>query len=555
MTWPHPVLPFLSLSLALCTLFVWVVRFKSGPLIPGPGKNLPTLFVAVHALLLVIYLVADLTNSAILPLKLWHFDHEWTITSVNSTFQMLFLGILGFYNGIASLRGRFAERTFWLVLGSGFTGLSLFELIALNRNFIPEKWLLLLFGVFLVVHSLVLIRHYRKHVVRRVCLFLLPVGICLAAIAHLLDDATLFGITLVEPLEETLEVLGIAVALAGTAGSAKANVPGPRIGERKFLASICLTYALVCILQLAAPVWQDKVFQRYYFLWKGYDNEISADILDGALALRGWSHATLNPGEKETIRIWLYATRPLTDYFGITFQLLDQENGNPIASANSRSGIDTRSWMPGNLNSAFPKARLDIPQAAPTDRALWLTLSFWRIDEDEFIPVTIDTSDHPLLGDTHILLDELVFPDLAANSDRKAVVGDFANGFVLQKVDIPGRVKAGQSMDVEFLWNSVSDGVEDWTQFLHFIHETNGSHWNVDQYPLGQRLPTRLWYAGMQSREQWNVTVPPDLIAGTYKVYTGLYRLVDGQRLEVTLADGQRPEDRRIPLGSISIEN
>ncbi len=168
----HRDLPFLSLSLALCALLVWVVRSRSGPLIPGPGKNLPTLFVAVHALLLVIFLVADLTNSAILPLNLWHFDHEWTIASINSTFQMLLLGILGFYNGIASLRGRFAERTFWLVLGFGFTGLSLFELIALNRNIIPEKWLLLLFGVFLVVHSLVLIRHYRKHVVRRVCLSL-----------------------------------------------------------------------------------------------------------------------------------------------------------------------------------------------------------------------------------------------------------------------------------------------------------------------------------------------------------------------------------------------
>ncbi len=332
-------------------------------------------------------------------------------------------------------------------------------------------------------------------------------------------------------------------------------MPGPRIGERKFLASICLTYALVCILQLAAPVWQDKDFQRYNFLWRGFDNEISADILDGALALRGWSYATLNLGEKETIRIWLYATRPLTEHFGLTFQLQDQENGDTIASANNRSGIDSRNWMPGNLNSAFPKARLNLPQTAPTDRALWLTLSFWRIDEDEFIPVTIDTSDHPLLGDTHIILHEMVFPGTDAQLQQDQALGRFANGFALQQATLPERASSGQSMNVEFQWSTIGDGEEDWTQLLHFEPETDGSFWNYDQFPLGLRLPTRLWYAGMHSGEQWNVTVPPDLTAGTCKVYTGLYRLADLQRLEVTLADGELPDDRRIPLGSISIEN
>ncbi|MCY4021987.1 MAG: hypothetical protein OXF32_00890 [Anaerolineaceae bacterium] len=535
---------------------VWLAHFRLRKLIPFPGRQLATLFVAIHALLFVFHYASFLTGTVFLPRSIWYFDGERTIAALNQTFQILLLGTMCFLNGIASRNRRFPEAASWFVPGVLLTGLSLFEYLFFPYWLVPGNLLLVLFGIFLAARSLILVLRYRKDKVKRFCFLLLPVGLGIWACGYYLLDLTpSMNIHGVEPLEETVEVLGIAIALAGTAGYATASMPRPRIGERKFLASVCLTMALAGMLHLAAPVWKATVVDRVGFLWNGFGKEISADIFDGALALRGWSGLDLGPGKRKTIRIWLYATRPLTSDFGFTFQLLDQESGDTVASANRRSGIDARNWTPGILHSVFPRATLRVPEDAQTNRALWLTISFWRIDGEEFTPLSIDSSDRPTLGDTHYRLEEVVFPVPAVNPGPGAVPGEFANGFALQQAAIPGHVRVGQSLDVEFLWSSSGDGKEDWTQFLHFELQADGSFWNVDQYPLGMRLPTRLWYAGMQSGERWSFTVPPDLAAGTYDVYTGLYRLADMQRLEVTLADGRQPGDRRIPLGSIVIEN
>ena len=276
---------------------------------------------------------------------------------------------------------------------------------------------------------------------------------------------------------------------------------------------------------------------------------------NGELALRAWSVDAIRPGNSTRVNIWANVTRPLTYTFGYTFQFIDQASQDTILTFNTRSGIDPGSWIPGDLFLRKLDGRFRVPETTSTNRAQWLTVSFWKIDGDEFPPLPIDSSDYPLLGDTHIILDEFVLQEPTGSLGQDDALALFANGFALEWADLPESVQAGETTVVEFQWSSINDGEEDWTQFLHFVPEAGGSLWNVDQYPLGRRLPTRLWYAGMQSGERWNFTVPPDLAAGTYDVYTGLYRLADLQRLEVTLANGQRPDDGRIPLGNISIEN
>ena len=195
-----------------------------------------------------------------------------------------------------------------------------------------------------------------------------------------------------------------------------------------------------------------------------------------------------------------------------------------------------------------------MPEDIPTNRALWLALSFWKIEENEFNLLPVGFSDYPLLGDTHVILDELVLPETVASASLADAPGRFANGFVLQAASIPGRAQAGEELEVTFRWGAESAGSEDWTQFLHFEHDESGSFWNEDQMPLGLRLPTRLWYEGLRSSEVWQFTLPADLQPGRYSIYSGLYRLSDLQRLGVTLADGAQPADARIPLGTILIE-
>ena len=91
-------------------------------------------------------------------------------------------------------------------------------------------------------------------------------------------------------------------------------------------------------------------------------------------------------------------------------------------------------------------------------------------------------------------------------------------------------------------------------QFLHFVNEENGTLWNHDQQPLGSRLPTRLWYRGLADTETWQVPVPADLEPGKYRVFTGLYRAGDQQRVPAVDADGTPFVDARVPLGVLTIE-
>ena len=71
--------------------------------------------------------------------------------------------------------------------------------------------------------------------------------------------------------------------------------------------------------------------------------------------------------------------------------------------------------------------------------------------------------------------------------------------------------------------------------------------------PLGQRLPTRLWYSGLADSETWHVPLPGDLTPGRYEVFTGLYWARDMRRLPVSDVSGEPWRDARILLGTVTI--
>ena len=151
------------------------------------------------------------------------------------------------------------------------------------------------------------------------------------------------------------------------------------------------------------------------------------------------------------------------------FQLLDQESKAVVEETNKWSDRKKPNGNRESVHYFTQKILFDLPEDIPTNRALWLVLSFWKIEGAGFGLLPVGFSDYPLLGETHIILDELVFPETVANA-RVAddAPGRFANGFVLQAASIPGRAQAGDELEVTFRWGAESAGSEDWTQFLHF---------------------------------------------------------------------------------------
>ncbi len=544
----HPELPTLFLSLGLCAFFAWLLRTRLGTLIPEPGLRLVNLFLAIQIFLIVINIViVGIGETDIFPVYLWHLDKEFSIPSINSTMQLFLLCSLCVLTGFASGKSFVLERAYWLLLGIGSAGMTLVEFDLVSRDSLPQL-LILPSGIFMIVGAvLIVLQNSNRN--RRRLLLLLPAGLGIWAFSALVVDQIYIYSVLLEPLEETLETIGILFALIGVVGYASEILTPVRTRRMIFLSSA----ALVALL-FGALAWNNRENPKIHFLVEQFGRSITVDIDDGALALRGWLHDPLSAGKTATFSFWLHATRPLQNDFGFTVQLLDQESQDVIVASNKQSDRNADQWRPGIRYSGTQFLQLLMPEIVPTNRALWLTLSFWKTADNEFVSLPVDYSDYPLLGDTHVILDELVLPQPADSISQVEAPGRFANGFVLYDASIPEQAQAGEALDVTFHWGTESAGSEDWIQFLHLIHEDSGALWNVDQMPLGARLPTRLWYAGLQSDETWYFTLPADLQAGRYAIYSGLYRLADLQRLGVTLADGTQPADARIPLGNIQVE-
>lgn len=559
LTVPFSRMAVLELSLLFCVLLAWLANFGLKSLFPQPGRRLLTLFACTQMFLLLINIMMLRGSTGVFPHMLWNLDREWTIPSIHSTVQLLLLGSLCYMNGLAAARPRLSERAWWLILGLAITGLAMLEFVESFKYTFPGTWILIASGTILLLTSLLVMRRQGRDSPRRNGLLLLLGGLGLWAFgAFRLDafrlDYPNYPVTF-QALEETMETLGIAVALAGAASYGQAARPRPRFPRHRFLASLCLTNAALALLLVAATVWEDRLHQAFEHFWRNPGTRITADIDDGALALRFWSVGTLRPGKSARVKLWLYATRPLENDFGFTVQLIDQASLDTTLTFNQRSGIDTSYWTPGEFFNRQPGAGFHVPETAPVNRAQWLTLSFWEIVEDDFLPLKISASDYPTLGDTHVILDERVLYAPAPNLHQEDALASFANGFALQRAVIPDRAPAGEVINIDFSWLATGSGEEDWTQFLHFEQQDGDGFWNVDQFPLGKRLPTRLWYTGLQDSERWKVTLPASLAPGAWSIYTGLYRLADMERLAVTLADGTQPPDRRIPLGVLFIDN
>ena len=240
---------------------------------------------------------------------------------------------------------------------------------------------------------------------------------------------------------------------------------------------------------------------------------------------------------------------------GYSIHMIDQITGASVASADDH--VNRRDKVTHKRQDYRPlyrqTATLALPPQIQANHAHWILLSLWRAQGDAFVRQKVVESDQLLLDEKQVVLDEWVLqaPSVETAPQPAAI---FDNGFSLDPVQLPTSARAGNPLTISFTWRSELDGAEDLVQFLHFGHEESGEWWVYDQQPLGPRLPTRLWYAGLADSETWEAPLPADLAPGRYQVFTGLYRTRDRERIPVSDSLGNPVRDARVPLGSLTIE-
>ena len=575
-------------GLAILLLYLPVIAFVFRMLFPQPTVGARGMLMGLLA-----------AQALVIGLKVFYRPENdfirWVLTSgwefnVPAAFGatlMLTASVVALLSAWLSPKESALKRIYLIMIAAGFCLMMLEEHFKFYRSNMPAGQSEFL-GPVVVGLPLILaifVSALRSEKKARVWDFSLLAGLLLTAVAAIVVDnlpkpCSILGAPLTNgclvmtTIEESLEMLGVWLALAALLGklSEIAPLPAPRLRTGLRIAPIAL-FSLLMLHIVIVDRGYDELRHMPHRLAMRLEvaslDQPAAIQFEGGVEIQGY--VVTKEADRLSIQIYSSSAKSENRGSGYSAHLVDQ------ASKASVAGID-KSWCcPSRipvygpvcdsrceaqrifpdwlLNEPLYRQRMEIKlePGALTNRALWIVLTYWSEGRDNFIYQSVLASDLPLLSDTQVILDELVLPAESAPA-ASPPTAKFSNGFVLESANLPQRAKAGETLSLRFAWRSDAAGMEDHIQFLHLGHEASGK-WRVyDKQPLGPRLPTRLWYQGLADSETWLVPLPADLAPGSYAVYTGLYRMRDSERIPVTDADGLPWLDARLLLGSLIIE-
>ena len=449
---------------------------------------------------------------------LWNIDQEWNIPSALASTQLALVGSAALAAALLANKWPAWQRMYLSAMGLIFLFLARDEYVKIHEGIQNWEIVYAALGVAVALATVVVaIRSPRPTWKWHLCLL---AGLALSAlggigIEQLRPDLQgpicdnmgwlrLEGCLLTYEYEETLEFAGMWLALLGVLGHFSDCVPGADSRARRLLYVLPVLWILWLI---------NDPFSHRQFLVRPASIlfESGVELLDFSVARQD---------KAVIVNLDASARRGDHEELGYSVHLVDQVRGDSVAGRDARWCCQQGAI--GDILSFRQSVAVDIPADAPVNRALWIVLTIWRETDGEFEGQPVLAGELQLLDATQVVLGELVIraKSIPPSGIPLAV---FDNGFTLSAAEMPARARSGETLAVTFSWRSDKDGHEDLTQFLHFVREQSGESWGYDQPPLGQRLPTRLWYSGLADSETWGAPLPDDLAPGRYSVFTGLY--------------------------------
>ncbi len=482
---------------------------------------------------------------------LWNLDGEYNIPSAFASTQLL----LGACFALALCREARAawRRWFMLLLALVFIAQACEEFFSTQQDLDATLWLALVVPAGAATAALTAWAAWRSPKEQRTWLLVLLAGLCVIGLGSLVIDnlGPTCGALGFLPLdgcvvwraapEEIVECLGRWLALLSLLGL---------LGEAKTRDSgrLWLLFAIAPLLWIP--------FIIHFSPIKSHDipkpSLPASVVFEAGLQLHGFRLD--EAGLPAFAYVHLPSELELEDY-GYSAHLVDQASGASLASRDDFLRRDHWTWPGGRGYEPVYRQAIDLtlPTPKPVNRALWFVFSLWRKEQGYFKPLKALESDLPALNDAQIILSELALPAEPAPA-WPATLARFDNGFALAPVALPATARAGETLQIRFSWRAEQAGSEDLVQFVHLGPLENGQWLPFDQQPLGPRLPTRFWQAGLADGETWSVPLPGELPRGRYQLFTGLYRAGDQQRIPARDAAGQPYLEGRAPLGEIVIE-
>jgi 4-amino-4-deoxy-L-arabinose transferase-like glycosyltransferase len=179
----------------------------------------------------------------------------------------------------------------------------------------------------------------------------------------------------------------------------------------------------------------------------------------------------------------------------------------------------------------------------------WFVVDEFRLRTrytDEFIQYVWDRTELVAKeGGVFVFLSESPAPP--AMAIERSLYYDFDDKAALVGYGLSGDFfEAGDVVHVSLRWQGLTHILESYSVFVHLI-DGDGRMWaQHDGVPIGALHPTTHWVAGEIISDPRELTLPPDIPRGRYRVEVGMYLPETMQHLSVTDARMQPLGDRAI---------
>lgn len=117
-----------------------------------------------------------------------------------------------------------------------------------------------------------------------------------------------------------------------------------------------------------------------------------------------------------------------------------------------------------------------------------------------------------------------------------------------------GSAQRRKTISLTLVWSDDAILLDSWTVFLQLVDPaTNAKAGQTDALPVCGTNETTNWRPGDLIVDPQQISIFDDAAPGIYTLYAGMYNVVSGERLPVTLADGTSSGDW-ISLGQVIVE-
>ena len=295
------------------------------------------------------------------------------------------------------------------------------------------------------------------------------------------------------------------------------------------------------------------------------DTQVDASF-GGELHLDGYSVPSVNLVAGQPFFVTLYWTtlKPPSEDYEIFVQLWN-DAGQAVAQwQNVPFGAmyRTRIWRSDEILATHHW--LQLPDDAPVGRyrlvaGVYRGLKAQRATAEGSSADT--TNNVAILGNLRVPLAETP-ASLPAPSQAITLGGLFSiKGLALavdgnsQPLDSPLSIKAGQTINLQLVWDVLKPPSVDYTLFLHLTPVgADQPAAQVDRL-IRPDYPTGVWRAGDKINDGLDFTLPADLPTGHYELWMGVYYWQTNERLAIqTRGDGDVTADQRLRLARVTVE-